>query len=266
MALIVAEELEMSPDLVSITEADSDTTPYDFGCFGSRVTYVCGAAARGTAAALKARLVELAALVMQRPAHELRAHDGRVEATAEPTEYLSYGAVVMAAKTRLSEDAFVHYTHRAGSNPGAYSVQFAEVSVDCATGLTTVTDFLAVGDVGQAINRLMVEGQFVGAVQMGIGSALCEEVRLDERGRPLAGGFKTYHIVNAPDMPSVRVLLVEHEGDDGPFGAKSVGEIAVVPTAAAVVNAINQALGTTLADLPVTPEKIVAALAQRQGS
>ena len=71
MALIVAEELEMSPDLVSITEADSDTTPYDFGCFGSRVTYVCGAAARGTAAALKARLVELAATVMQRPAHEL---------------------------------------------------------------------------------------------------------------------------------------------------------------------------------------------------
>ena len=63
-------------------------------------------------------------------------------------------------------------------------MQFAEVSVDCATGLTTVTDFLAVGDVGQAINRLMVEGQFVGAVQMGIGSALCEEVRLDDRGRP----------------------------------------------------------------------------------
>ena len=265
MALIVAEELEMSPDLVSITEADSDTTPYDFGCFGSRVTYVCGAAARGTAAALKARLVELAALVMQRPAHELRAHDGRVEAVVGPAEYLPYGAVVMAAKTRLSEDAFVHYTHRATSNPGAYSVQFAEVSVDCATGLTTVTDFLAVGDVGQAINRLMVEGQFVGAVQMGIGSALCEEVRLDDRGRPPAGGFKTYHIVNAPDMPKVRVLLVEHEGDEGPYGAKSVGEIAVVPTAAAVVNAINQALGTSLADLPVTPEKIVAALAQGQG-
>ena len=64
----------------------------------------------------------------------------------------------MAAKTRLSEDAFVHYTHRAGSNPGAYSVQFAEVSVDCATGLTTVTDYLAVGDVGQAINRLHGRG------------------------------------------------------------------------------------------------------------
>ncbi len=265
MALIVAEELEMSPDLVSITEADSDTTPYDFGCFGSRVTYVCGAAARGTAAALKTRLVELAAIVMQRPVHELRAHDGRVEAVVGPAEYLPYGAVVMAAKTRLSEDAFVHHTHRATSNPGAYSVQFAEVSVDCATGLTTVTDFLAVGDVGQAINRLMVEGQFAGAVQMGIGSALCEEVRLDDRGRPPAGGFKTYHIVNAPDMPKVRVLLVEHEGDEGPFGAKSVGEIAVVPTAAAVVNAINQALGTSLTDLPVTPEKIVAALAQGQG-
>ena len=105
----------------------------------------------------------------------------------------------------------------------------------------------------------------MGAVQMGIGSALCEEVRLDERGRLPVGGFKTYHVVNAPDMPKVRVLLVEHEGDEGPFGAKSVGEIAVVPTAAAVVNAIDQALGTSLADLPVTPEKIVAALAQGRG-
>ena len=265
MALIVAEELGMSPDLVSITEADSDTTPYDFGCFGSRVTYVCGAAARGTAAALRARLIELAALVMGRPAHELVAQDGRVEAIVGAPEYLPYGAVVMAAKTRLSQDAFVHYTHQASSNPGAYSVQFAEVCVDCATGLTNVTDFLAVGDVGQAINRLMVEGQYVGAVQMGIGSALCEEVRLDEQGRRPAGGFKTYHVVNAPDMPNVRVLLVEHVGDDGPYGAKSVGEIAVVPTAAAVVNAINDALGTSLADLPVTPEKIVAALAQGQG-
>ncbi len=122
-------------------------------------------------------------------------------------------------------------------------MQFAEVEVDCATGLTAVTDFLAVGDVGQAINRGMAEAQFQGAVQMGIGYALYEHLEVDEAGRGGVDGFKNYHIVNAPDMPDVQVLLVEHEGDDGPFGAKSVGEIATVPTAPAVVNAVNNALG-----------------------
>ena len=124
------------------------------------------------------------------------------------------------------------------------------------TGLARVTDFLAVADVGRAINRGMVEGQYRGAVQMGIGYALCEEIALDDLGRPRPGGFKDYHLVNAPDMPDVAVLLVEHEGDDGPYGAKSVGEIATVPTAAAVVNAVNHALGTRITTLPATPEKV----------
>jgi xanthine dehydrogenase molybdenum-binding subunit len=263
MGLIVAEELGVSPDLVTVTEADSDLTPYDFGCFGSRVTYVCGAAALGAAIALKERLAEAAAAVMQRAPHELEVGDGRVATLDGAPEVLSYGAVVMAAKTQLGEDVMVQHTHRATSNPGAYSAQFAEVLVDCASGLTTVTDFLAVGDVGLAINRRMVEGQFQGAVQMGIGFALCEEVGLDGEGRPAPGGFKNYHVVNAPDMPRVRVLLVKHDGDDGPYGAKSVGEIATVPTAPAVVNAMNHALGTTFTDLPVTPEKVLVELARQ---
>jgi len=100
---------------------------------------------------------------------------------------------------------------------------------------------------------------------MGIGFALCEEVGLDDGGRPAPGGFKNYHVVNAPDMPDVRVLLVEHDGDDGPYGAKSVGEIATVPTAPAVVNAMNHALGTTLTELPVTPERVLAALSRGEG-
>ena len=107
----------------------------------------------------------------------------------------------------------------------------------------------------------MVVGQFQGAAQMGIGFALCEEVALDDAGRQAPAGFKNYHVLNAPDMPDVKVLLVEHAGDDGPFGAKSVGEIATVPVAPAVVNAVNHALGTALTDLPLTPEKVLAALA-----
>jgi len=132
--------------------------------------------------------------------------------------------------------------------------------VDTCTGLVQVEDYLAAHDVGRAVNPGMVEGQIQGAVQMGIGYALTEELRLDAAGRIKTDGLKDYHLINAPDMPDVRVVLLEGGGDKGPFGAKSIGEIALVPVAAAVVNAVNHALGTHLSDLPLRPEKILAAL------
>jgi xanthine dehydrogenase molybdenum-binding subunit len=173
---------------------------------------------------------------------------------------VAYRDIARLSEMRHVPSIAASVSYFAVSNPASYSVQFAEVEVDTATGLVAVNDFLAVADVGRAINRGMVEAQYHGAVQMGIGYALYEHLDVDERGRSGIDGFKNYHIVNAPDMPDVQVLLVEHEGDDGPFSAKSVGEIATVPTAAAVVNAVNNALGTELSDLPLVPERIIAAL------
>ncbi len=264
MQLIVAEELGIGPGAVSVSEGDSDLTPYDFGCYGSRVTYVCGAGAQATARALRARVLELAGVLLDLPADDLVAAGGEVRSRSSALA-LPFAGVVVRARAELGEDVCVHHTYTPRSNPGSYCVQFAEVRVDVATGLTRVTDLLVAADVGRALNPMMARGQYLGGVQMGIGYALCEEVKLDERGRPAPGGFKNYHMVNAPDMPEVDVLFVEHEGDDGPYGAKSIGEIATVPTAAAVVNAMNHALGVTLTDLPVTPEKVVAALAAREG-
>jgi xanthine dehydrogenase molybdenum-binding subunit len=258
---IIAEVLEVSPERISTREADSAVSPFDFGCFGSRMTYIGGASALALATALKERLIDAAASLLALPSERLRAVGGRVRPIDADTPALDYGAIVQRARLRDGVELSVTQTYRGTSNPGSYSVQFAEVEVDTFTGLTRVTDFLTVVDIGRAINRQMVEGQCRGAVQAGIGSALCEEVTLDEAGRPPSGGFKNYHLVNAADMPRVKVLLVEHDGDDGPYGAKSVGEIAFVPTAAAIVNAVNRALGTELFHLPVTPERILAALA-----
>ena len=257
---IIAEALDVSPDRISTREADSKVSPFDFGCFGSRMTYVGGASALALAATLRARLIEAAASLLGLPSERLRAVDGHVRPIDADTPALDYGAIVQRARLRDGVELSVTQTYRGTSNPGAYSVQFAEVEVDTLTGLVRVSDYLSVVDIGRAINRQMVEGQCRGAVQAGIGSALCEEVALDEAGRPQSGGFKNYHLVNAVDMPRVEVLLVEHGGDDGPYGAKSVGEIAFVPTAAAIVNAVNRALGTELARLPLTPERILAAL------
>ena len=280
MKVIIGEVLGVDPDRVAAGEADTMVTPFDYGTFGSRVTYVVGACARATAEKLRGRILEAASDLLGEPVERLAIGDGAVvvrdqvgggEAAAEAAgaagaavpagaRELKYRDIARLSEMRHMPDIAASLTYYATSNPGSYSVQFAEVQVDCATGLTRVTDFLAVGDVGMAINRGMVEAQFQGAVQMGIGYALTEHLDVDERGRSGVDGFKNYHIINAPDMPDIKVLLVEHPGDDGPFGAKSVGEIATVPTAPAVMNAVNHALGTSLRDLPATPERVIAAL------
>ena len=127
-----------------------------------------------------------------------------------------------------------------------------------------VTDFLVAQDVGLALNRSMVEGQIQGGVHLGLGYALCEEVDLLDNGAVRSESFEKYHMINFFDMPRVRVLLIEDGKTSGPFGAKGVGEMATVPTAAAVVNAVNHALGSRLSHLPLTPEKILAEISGRQ--
>jgi len=259
---IIAEELDVPPAMISAREADSETSPYDFGCFGSRMTYVCGASARALAAKLRACLIEAAAELLEVSPKVLEATNSRVQHIGVEDSGLSYPQIVQSSRMRLARDMIVTHTYKGTSNPGSYSVQFAEVEVDVLTGLARVTEVLTAVDIGRAINREMVEGQCRGAIQAGIGSALCEEVAMDGAGRAGTGGFKNYHLVNAADMPPVTVLLIEHDGDDGPYGAKSVGEIATVPTAAAIVNAVNRALGTAMTTLPLTPERIVAALGE----
>jgi CO/xanthine dehydrogenase Mo-binding subunit len=265
MKVIVAEVLGVSPDSIAAGEADTSTTPFDYGTFGSRVTYVVGACAKATAEKLKEEIITAAADLLHEPRERLTVEGGEVHVQDDGQRGVAFKDIARLSHMRHSPAITASLTYYATSNPASYSVQFAEVEVDCATGLVAVTDFLAVGDVGQAINRGMVHAQFQGAVQMGIGYALYEHMDVDEAGRSGVDGFKNYHIVNAPDMPDIQVLLVEHSGDDGPFGAKSVGEIAVVPTAAAVINAVNHALGTSLSDLPATPEKILAALHPEDG-
>jgi len=260
MKLIVAEVLSVEPRVISAGEADTDVTPYDYGTFGSRVTYVCGACAKAVATQVRDKILQTAARLLQEPLDRLFIEDGVVHSVSDPSRTVAYREIAAVAGMHHIPEITSTVAYFASSNPGSYSVQFAEVEVDTLTGLVRVTDFLAAGDVGRAINRRMTEAQFHGAVQMGIGYALTEDLAVDARGRSGVGGFKNYHIVNAPDMPDVRVLLIEHEGDDGPFGAKSVGEIATVPTAAAVVNAVNRALGTAMTELPLTPERVMAAL------
>ncbi len=253
-AQIVAEVTGVPPERITVTEGDTQLSNYDIGCQASRVIFVCGECARLCA---EKALTLLCSEYEKLTGHAVSFKDGSLNAGGK-TILLGEAVKLIEMKARKSID--VHVEYRPERNPGSYGVHFADVTVDTMTGIVTVNDFLAVHDVGQAINRGFVEGQIYGGVQMGLGMALMEELTFDEKGRPSARNFDKYHMFNAPEMPEIRVILVEEGEEGGPFGAKSIGEISTVPTAPAVVNAVNRALGTEFTQMPLTPARIIRGL------
>jgi len=262
LAQIIAETLTVLPTDIVFAETDSDTCPYDLGTRASRMTYIAGEAVRRTAESLKARLKVAAALDLNCRAEDLVLDDGHVR-NGRRSNRISFSALSRGASAR-GMDLEVTETYRAKTNPGSYAAHFTEVEVDTMTGMVKVLDYLAVHDLGRSINRQLVDGQIHGGVQMGIGYALFEDIGID----PVTGALKgtslsRYHLVNAPEMPSIETLLIEMGEPTGPYGAKAVGEIATIPVAPAVVNAVNHALGLRMTTLPLTPGRIISALEQR---
>lgn len=261
MMQIAAEVLDLDVAHIHVPEATTDTCAFDSaGTQASRVTYVCGGAVQTAAEQLRQRLLKAAARLFGCDPAEVRTEQGTVFAMTRPDDRRAYAEAAGFAQRVLKEDLSVTHTHQAPGNPASYGAHFAEVEVDRITGRVKVLDYVAVHDVGQAINRGFVEGQIHGSVQMGLGMALSEEIAVDAKGRVTTGQFSRYTVFNAPEMPPIRVELIEEGEADGPFGAKSIGEIATVPVAPAVINAINDALGTRISKLPALPERILAAL------
>jgi xanthine dehydrogenase molybdenum-binding subunit len=263
VAQIVGEVLDLPPENIFVSEGDTQLSPFDAGCVASRVTYVCGACALELAEKVRQRFIRQIGEAFEAPSQEIRLENGEVHLSSGKT--LSYGEAVCTISKNLREEVGEYLHYKPSGNPASFGVHFAEVRVDTYTGLVQVKDFLAVHDVGRAINPRLLEGQIFGGVQMGIGMALTEELLWNSRGIPKNDSFSRYHLINSPDMPPVQVLLVEEEEPGGPFGAKSIGEICTVPTAPAVVNAVNAALGTKMTELPLTPERILKALEEREG-
>jgi len=260
IAQIVAEVLDVDVTKIHVTEGDTRFSPYDLGSQASRVTYVCGACAKETALLLKELILENAARIYKAPKESIEMKGGYIWVKGEEETKRTYGDMAFEIQKTNKTELYVSHEYESKANPGSYAAHFAEVVVDTYTGLVKVDDYLAVHDIGKAINPGFVEGQILGGVQMGIGMALYEEIKFDAKGRPVNDSFAKYHLVNAPDMPKVKTLLIEEGEDYGPYGAKSIGELCTVPVAPAIVNAVNDALGTKLSSLPLTPEKILAAI------
>ena len=264
LKMIAAEVLDMPDRDIRLDEGDTAFTPIDFGCFASRTTFVLGRAVHDTACALRDRILDCTAELFELPREDLYVDSATVRCRHKPDTVVTYReaarAVMLKQRRNLTAEAnFANVT-----NPGVTGAHFAHVEVDTWTGFTRVLDYLAVHDIGQAINPGMCIAQIQGAAQMGCGSALREEMVVGKDGR-CTSSLSKYHLFLAPDLPNIRVeLLMDGRSAEGPFGAKSIGEVSFVPAAPAVCGAVNNALGSELGVLPFTPDRILTYLAERK--
>jgi 4-hydroxybenzoyl-CoA reductase subunit alpha len=277
VAIVVAETLDISLDRVRVIAADTAVTPKDNGAYSSRITFMVGNAAIEAAKNLKSVLVAAAARKLEARPEDIECVGEVFRVGTGDQSSLPFADVVAAAL--VDEGAITvkgsftcppeaqggkHRGGAVGSTMGfSYAAQVVEVSVDEAIGRITVDKVWVALDCGHAINPLAVEGQIQGSVWMGMGQAMCEETHYLD-GLPAHASLLEYRMPTILDSPPIETYIVESHDPFGPFGAKEASEGALAGFAPALVNAIGNAIGLNINELPVTPDRIMDALIQRQ--
>jgi len=254
MRLVAAEELKMPLEKIRVATLDTSQAGPDTGIGASRGTRIFGNATRLAAAQAREQLLQAASgkLGVARETLKLTG-EGAVHAPAG--QQLSYGEIASGAKIR----GHGFYKNFESGPEAALCVQIAEVDVDQETGKVTLTHFTSAHSTGTVLNPLMHQGQIDGGAVMGMGYALMEGVMIDG-GNVVTANFGENKIPSIRDIPALKTVLQEFPVGNGPYGAMSIGEPPVTPTAAAVANAVHDAVGVRIYDLPITAEKVLRAL------
>jgi len=274
MGQIVAEELAIAPDRVHIVQPDTDVTPYDTITAGSRSTYHMGNAVRMAAGKIKTELCQVVASKLEVDPDDLMARNGRIVVRGNEDRGMAIGEIFLAkfgslgttfAAEAVCQPTAAHMDPETGQSEKCTEYWFpsataAEVEVDTETGQVKILQLISVGDTGTAINPRHCEQQLVGASLMHLGLTMFEEMIFQD-GQLVNGSLLDYQVASIKDMPeTVRPIIVEVPHEDGPFGAKGVGETGALTVAPAIANAIADAVGVRIRDLPITPEKVLRAL------
>ncbi len=276
-AQIVAEELGLLAEDINVVHSDTDVCPWDVGAHASRSTFVAGNAALGAAKKVKKKIQEFASKILDAPAETIAFKDKNVFLPGDPEKSIPIGKLLRKAhfspggNMLMAENFYDPDNQNMGKElKGNMSMAYSfgahgvKVKVDEETGKVEVLEYVAAHDVGRAINPLLLEGQVYGGVVMGLGYALTEEV-VHQNGKNMNANFRDYKLFTAKDAVKIKAPVIETIDKDGPFGAKGIGEPGCVPTAPAVANAIYDAVGVRIKDLPITPEKVLAALKKKNG-
>ncbi len=272
-ALIAAEAVGLNVKDVRTAAVDTDISPFGLGSFATRGTTIGGRAVYEAAINLKKQLIEHIARVYEKQAEEIKINNGKIYfagieeplPVAEAMQNISYtlGGTSLVGHGVFVPDTVLPDENKYGNVSPAYpfACHIAEVEVDTETGKARLLNYWAVHDVGRVLNKQTLEGQVEGGVMMGAGWALGEDMVLKD-GALVNPNFHDYCLPTAMDIPRGKIYSYFMESDDpnGPFGAKGIGEPSLNPVPAAIANAVFDAVGVRITDLPITPEKILAGL------
>jgi 4-hydroxybenzoyl-CoA reductase alpha subunit len=274
LAYVVAEVLGIRPEDIRVVTADTDLTPVDLGSYSSRVTLMTGNAAKEAAEKLRGLLLDAAAKKLGMSPADLEARDRRVFVRDDPEKHLAfdeaarlaeaaYGTLVAAGSYTPPKRAAKFKGAGVGPTPAySYSACAVELQVDPETGEIRIERIWIAHDGGTAINPLLVEGQVEGSVYMGLGEALMEE-QVFRHGLHKIPSMLEYKSPTTLETPEITTILVQTHDPEGPFGAKEAGQGPLLPVIPAIANAIHDAIGVRIDEVPITPEKILKALDQK---
>jgi len=267
IAQIVAEVLGIDLDDVVVIATDTDVVPFDSGAYASSTTYVSGNAALKAAEEVKASILKVAESMTGDSADTLNLKNHLVVYVSGQSlmldgKPLTLKEVAMKAMYGHGHKEQIEHTAHFVSpvSPPPFAAQFADIEVDTETGVIKVVEFVSAVDAGTIINPELAAGQVDGAVSMGLGQALIEEMLFDENGYAMNKGLIDYKLFKAVGMPKLETIFIETYEPSGPFGVKAVAEIPVNGPAPAVANALKHALGVRVHELPLSPERVLKAL------
>jgi CO/xanthine dehydrogenase Mo-binding subunit len=264
--LLAAEAFGTDPSKVKVVTLDSRDAPYQGPTVGSKTMYSVGPAILEAARDAREQVLHIAASILEASADDLEIADGEVRVRGVPNRSVPLKAIHqrstgMGARFKSVQGRGRTVVDRQA--PG-FAVHIARVHVDADTGRVTPLRYVAVQDVGKAINPSVVEGQMHGAVVQAVGWGLFERLEYDAEGQPLITSLLDYALPKASQAPQIQVEMVEVPAPLGPFGAKGVGEPPVIPGPAAIANAIRAAVGARITRLPITSEAVAQAMANGQ--
>jgi xanthine dehydrogenase molybdenum-binding subunit len=267
MAQIAAEVIGVTYDKVAVVRGDTDSVPMAPGSGGSQITFSMGNAVRRAATEVRERVLEIASDMLEARPDDLVLRDNRVSVRGAPDRSVTLAQVAHQASRTTGGPIAGKGSFAREPSATTIAAQIVKVEVDPDSGKVWVRKVVGSLDCGKAINPMAVEGQMEGGAAQGLGWGLWEQIVYAPDGRVLNPGFLDYHIPTALDLPDIESVLVEVPTLNGPFGAKGVGEPPITPGIAAVQDAIYDAVGVDLHEVPFTPERVRAAIrAKASGS
>ena len=265
LAQIVAEELGVRFEDVSVVHGDTDIVPWDIGAFASHTTYMVGRAAQMAASQVKQQVLERAAERLEVAVEDLEARLGVIAVRGVPAKQITVREAVAAARGIPAAHLVATGTYTP-TKSYSFGAHFVQVQVDTETGQVEVLQVVPVHEIGKVIHPVAAAGQVEGGIQQGIGHTLSEDYVIDlNTGRSLNPSFVDYKMPLSMDMPPIRTILLETAPDPGgPWGAKGVGEDPIIAIGPAIANAIYNAIGVRFRHYPITPEQVLQGLRQAQ--